>query len=140
MNLKRIITPTTMFGETNRQLNNHINSNISPSEKETSTIGIVSEVHPTKACFVKCYSATDKSVIAGNKYVRLNHSAEEIAERWGTVRVGFRVQVKQIGPNGLLGCSAIIIGTEGEDQEEDKVENRSEKGLYAIFSPGISIG
>lgn len=132
------ITPTTSQGEIQRKTERAIASFPGLHEGVRRTTGVINKVHPEKPRLIKAYDLQG-SAIAGNSWIELNHSAQEIAERWGTVRIGFRVRVTFAGPSGAS-ADAMIVGTEGQDINDLLEANEAEQGLYAVFSPGIGIG
>jgi hypothetical protein len=133
------ITPTTKHAENQRQVDSSVGGMAGPHEQQRRTIGIITKVHPDKPRLIKARSSIDSTPLANNAWIELNHSAQEIAERWGTVRVGFRVRVTFSGPSGA-GADASIVGVEQQDVTEPVQSNEAARGLFAIFSPGIGIG
>lgn len=135
---KVISSPVSNNAETNREIQTGIASFPGLHDGVRQTFGYISELHPEKP-LIKAY-ADDGTKIAHDKYIVLNHSTSEIAERWGTVRVGMRIKVEYTGPDGG-GASATIVGLEGEKvAEEILIDNNIQRGLFAIFSPGIGLG
>jgi len=118
--------PSTIGSEENRQRDSSISSS-SPHTGVHTTFGTVTQVHPEKPLLVKAYDM-DGYPIAEGGWIRLLHSSAEIAERWGLVSIGFRVQVTLSGPTGA-NASATIAG----DADEPPTSMEVEKGLYAIF-------
>lgn len=100
--------------------------------------GIVTKVHPTKSRLVKARHAFDGSPLADDRWIELNHSAQEIIERWGTIRIGFRLRVTLSGPSGI-GADATVISTELQEINEPNQINEASRGLWSIFTPGSSI-
>lgn len=137
--ISKVITPTTKTGESNRQSESTMNAFPGVHEQVRTTIGVVTQIHPEKSRFVKAYSKYDGATLANGDWIELNHSAQEIAERWGTVRRGFKIKVSYTGPSGA-GADGTIIGTEKQDIEEPPQPNEAARGMYAIFTPGIGIG
>ena len=131
--ISRVITSTTNMGERERVASNN---QIEPHNKIDRAVGLVSHVHPEKPRLVKAYNETDYSPLANGDWILLNHSAQEIAERWGTVRPGFRIQVTFAGPSGAK-ADGTIIGAENQNIEEPPVANEVARGLFALFAPGI---
>lgn len=131
------INPTTSHAETQRSTNNSISSMAGPHEQTKKATGRIVRLHPDKPRLVKI-NALDGTPLANGSWVELNHSAQEIAERWGTVRTGFRVRVHFSGPSGA-GADATIIGTEGKDVTEPSQPNDVARGLFAAFPPGIGL-
>lgn len=132
------ITPTTSQGEAQRKVESAVASFPGLHEGTRRSVGIVNKVNPNKPRLIKAH-AMDGTPLANNNWIELNHSAQEIAERWGTVRIGFRVRVTFTGPSGAS-ADAGIIGTEGQDVNDPFIPNEAQQGLYAVFAPGIGIG
>jgi hypothetical protein len=130
-----VMTPTTKHAENQRQVSNAIGGLPGPHEQQKRTIGIINSIHPNIPRFVKANSALDGTPLANGAWIELNHSAQEIAERWGTVRVGFKIRVSFAGPAGA-GADASIISTENIKLTEPHQPNEAERGLFAIFAPG----
>lgn len=133
--ITRKMTATTRQAEQQRQSDNAIGLLPDAQDGVRKVVGIVSKVNEERPRLVKANSI-DGSPIANGGWIELNHSADEIAERWGTIRSGFLVRVTVSGPDGG-GADAIIIGTEGHDVAEPPVLNDAERGLFLIFPPGM---
>ena len=118
--------PGTVTGEQNRQRDLSMSST-SPHMGVHTTFGTITQVHPEKPLLVKAYDM-DGYPIADGEWIRLLHSSIEIAERWGLVSIGMRVQVTLTGLTGS-DASATIAG----DVEEPYTSTEVTKGLYAIF-------
>ena len=118
--------PSTVGSEQNRLRDASVSSN-SPHMGTHTTFGTVTQVHPEKPLLVKAYDM-DGYPIADGEWIRLLHSSTEIAERWGQVSIGFRVQVTLTGLTGS-DATAIISG----DVDEPHTSTEVAKGLYAIF-------
>ncbi len=131
----RKMTATTRQAERQRQDENAIGLLPDAQDGVRKVVGVISKVNEEKPRLVKANSI-DGSPIANGGWIELNHSADEIAERWGTVRTGFRIRATVSGPDGS-GADAVIIGVEGQDVIEPVVLNDSERGLFAIFPPGV---
>jgi hypothetical protein len=134
---KVISGPLTTTGENTRSVERNINSIPGPYEQQRKVIGVVSKVHSTKPRLIKANTSSGYPIANGN-WIELNHSAQEITERWGTVRIGFRVRVSYSGPSGQS-ADAIITGVEEHDIEEPHQENDAARSLYAIFTPGNGV-
>lgn len=132
--IKKPSMATTQWQEHTRQMDNSIGQFPGPQDAPRRVEGIVNAVHPNRPRLVKAHAA-DGTPLAGDKWITLNHSAQEIAERWGTVRIGFRIRATFTGPIGA-GADASIIGTEGQTVEDPVIENEAAQGLYAVFCPG----
>lgn len=132
------IAPTTSQGESARTTERAVAGFPGLDDGVRRVMGIIKAAHPERPRLVKAY-ALDGTPIANGSWIELVHSAQEIAERWGTVRIGFRVRVLYTGPEGS-GADGIIVGTEGQDIHEGPIPNEAQQGLYAIFAPGIGIG
>jgi len=135
--ISKVISPTTVLGERNRQLNGTIDAMPSSHEAIKTVYGIIIELHPDKVRYFKA-STEDQTPICNNNYILLKHSAQEIAERWGTIRVGMKVKVVYAGATGNSGDGE-IIGSEETSMTDPIIDNISERGLYFIFTPGSSI-
>jgi hypothetical protein len=130
---------TTGVGEDLRQLDTSVQSFPSSSEQTRQIVGVVGEVHPENPRFVKAYEPSGAMICEGN-WIELNHSADELAERYGTVRAGFKLRVTIWGAGTGIAGNAIIIGTEDSFISEPYTNNEVEQGLYQIFNPGIGVG
>lgn len=130
--------PTTLHGEVQRQTDGAISAFPGIGEGSRQATGIIKKIHPDRPRLIKAY-ADDGTPLANDSWIELNHSAQEIAERWGTVRLGFRVRVTFAGPSGA-GADATIIGAEQESVSEPHIPNEAARGLFAIFAPGIGVG
>jgi len=119
------------FGESSRRTESDIGAAPGIEGTPHRTSGTVNKVHDTKPRLVKA-NDEDGSPLANGRWIHLDHSAGEIAERWGTVRVGFKVRVTSTGPAGGS-ADAKVIGAENEDVEESHVPNDAATGLWAIF-------
>jgi hypothetical protein len=124
----------TSLNESNRQQEG-TSGFTGPQDRINIVTGIIHEVNSNFLRFVKVHDTTGLK-IAGDNWIELSHSAQEIAERWGTVRVGFKVRVIVAGINGSNGASATIIGTEVDKVDEPPTPNSSERGLFSIFRQG----
>lgn len=129
--ISKVKAATTLNGEMERQLTQDIGAAPGITEGARSEMGTISKVHPNYPRLVKAY-ADDGTPLANDSWIELNHSAQEIAERWGTVRLGFRVRVNFTGPAGSS-ADASIIGAEQESVREPHVNNTATRGLWAIF-------
>jgi hypothetical protein len=127
-------SPTNNYTENARKVDLSTLSSTSQNSNNQKITGIVNEVHPKNPRFIKAYSSNG-AMISDGKWIELTHLAQEIAERWGTVRVGFEVKVNISGPNGV-GSDAYIIGSETQSIDSAHIPNEAEQGLYYIFCPG----
>lgn len=118
--------PSTITSEQDRQRDSSMSST-SPHMGTHTTFGTITQVHPEKPLLVKAYDM-DGYPIADGEWIRLLHSSKEIAERWGLVSIGMRVQVTLTGLTGS-DASAVIAG----DVDEPHTSTEVAKGLYAIF-------
>jgi len=134
-----IIAPTNSFVQQQKDTDASVNSFPGSIAGIRSAMGQVTEVHPEKAKLVKAVDIYDGSPIADGGWIELDHSPQEIAEKWGTVKVGFRIRTLYTGSNGE-GCSGTITGTLEDSVQSVKVANTAARGLFAIFAPGIGIG
>jgi hypothetical protein len=133
--ISKATSPITSTGE---KLRLNTSEQVGSSSQLHRATGIVSRVHNTKPRLVVAYDENDQSPLANGDWIVLNHSAQEIAERWGTIRPGFRIQVTFMGPSGAK-ADATIIGTENQTTEEPPVANEIARGLFALFAPGIGV-
>lgn len=129
------MTPTTSHAENQRQVSGSISGMPGPHQQQKRTSGIIVKIHPEKPRLVKA-NAADGTPLANGQWIELNHSAQEIVERWGTVRVGFNVRVTFSGPSGA-GADATIVSAEEQALTEPHQPNEAARGLYALFAPGI---
>lgn len=100
------------------------------------SFGIIREVHPSQL-MIKGYEINGVS-LANDKWIPLNHTPLEIAERFGTVRPGMKLLVNYSGADGSS-ANAFIIGVEDDEQYGQSTfsSNNAERGSYRIFGPGI---
>lgn len=131
-------SPTTGLGESFRQTDSAFSALPGPQEQTRQEVGIVDTVHPSLPRLVKAHSQNG-GAIAGGSWIELNHSADEIAEKYGTVRVGFKIRVLLTGSLGGNSANATIIGTEDQSLSDPPIPNEVDQGLFAIFAPGIGI-
>ena len=133
-NISKVFNPTTITAENKRQVSNSLLSLPGVQEQLRRVQGIVIEVHSKLPRLVKA-KQTNGTPIANGNWILLNHSAQEIAEKWGTVRLGFKVVVNYSGPAGG-NADATIVSTEGKEVNEPPQSNEASRGLYYIFAPG----
>lgn len=130
--------PTTSLGEAQRTSQNQMASMPGLQSSIQMAYGVISEVHDTKP-LIKAVT-DDGRYICSNKWILLSHSLDEIVARFGRIRKGMRVQISYTGPDGAQ-ATALIVGVEGEKQGDGtQLENKVQKSLYAIFTPGSSSG
>jgi len=100
--------PITSIGEDQRQ--ESIDKAASPSLFETvrEVDAVIKEVHEKKL-LVKVYATGSAAVVANNQWIPLSHSPQEIAERFGTIRVGMTVRVSYQGPSGLNARAVVVL-------------------------------
>ena len=134
----RISTPTTHHGEERRQINASLNAIPSVSEQNQRISGVITKIHPEEGGWVKV-RAIDGTPVANNNWIELNHSTDEIVDRWGTVQIGMKVRVAYSGPDGA-GADCTIIGKRERNPTNPHLPNAASQGLYAIFAPGIGLG
>ena len=135
---KTIMTPISTHQEQSRATEAGISSSPGLHEGVRQTFATIYAIHPEKT-LIKAYD-DNGSNIANDKWVPLNHSSREIAERFGTVRIGMRVMVSFTGPDGGS-ANAFIVGNEGEkNANEPQTENAAQRGMFRIFAPGSGIG
>jgi hypothetical protein len=100
--------------------------------------GVITAVHDSLPR-IKAHTDIGEA-IANGSWITLDHSLSDIVERFGKLRKGLRVRVSYTGPDGGQ-ASATIIGVENEQVGQGtQIENKIQKGLYAIFGPGIGLG
>jgi hypothetical protein len=133
------IAPTTKYGEEVRRIDAAVDALPGAHEQLRRSIGIVRKVHEQYARLVKATDAYDGSILANGEWITLNHTAQEIAERWGTIQIGFKIQLTMSGPAGET-VDAKVIGESAVSTTELHVPNSVARGLFAIFAPGIGIG
>ena len=133
-NISKVFSPTTISAENRRQVSNSLLSLPGTQEQIRRVDGIITEINPDYPRLVKV-KQNDNSPVANGKWISLNHSAQEIAEKWGTVRLGFKVRVTYSGPAGV-NADATIIATEDKNVNEPHQANEADRGLYLIFPPG----
>jgi len=125
--------PQTGFGEDQRASSMDAIASPGLIESARNVDGVINEVHE-RLPLVKAYNTLDGTVVAGNRWIRLLHSPEEIVDRFGTIRIGMHVRITYTGPIGE-DASAIITLNEGD--QIDKVEalpNEKPLGLWEIFA------
>lgn len=132
-------SPITELGEELRQNDNHTTGRPGLHEMTRQVVGIVDSVDDTHARWVTAHEPSGKLILNGG-WIELNHSAREIAERYGTVPVGTMLRITVYGPGDGITANATIIDTEGNGADEPHYSNDADRGLYEIFSPGIGIG
>ena len=126
--------PTSLLDEDSRSQQNETASQ--PGQESTiQTIqGIITSVHDSSP-LIKAHTNIG-AAIAGGQWIPLDHSLSDIVERFGKLRKGLRVRVSYTGVDGI-NATAAIVGAEGEQSGEGSlIENKMQKGLFAIFTPG----
>lgn len=136
--ISKVFSPLTTNTEAQRKVGGAIQSTQSVYDQPTRVAGIVTKVHPKKPRLVKARHAFNNTPLANDRWIELNHSAQEIIERWGTIRVGFRIRATLSGPSGV-GADATVISTELQAINEPTQVNEATRGLWSIFTPGSSI-
>ena len=130
--------PTTIMGEEARVQQNTIAAMPGLQSSSQQIIGNITEVHESQP-LIKASTDTN-TVIANGQWIPLSHSVDEIAARFGTIRKNMRVLVMYSGPAGTQAIAS-IIGVEGEKYGSSTLrDNTAQKGLFAIFPPGIGVG
>ncbi len=100
--------------------------------------GTITSIHDSRP-LIKAHTDIGEA-IANGSWITLDHSLSDIVERFGKLRKGLRVRVSYTGPDGSQ-ASATIIGVENEKVGQGtQLENKIQKGLYSIFSPGSGVG
>jgi hypothetical protein len=134
-----IMTPTTGSAEVERHTDAAVSAYPGLHEGIRYVEGAITSVHEDRP-LVKAHS-DDGSPIADGRWIRLNHSVQDIAERFGTVRLGSRLSVMYQGPSGSDAAATIISSSKTERYASEKlVPNTVARGLFALFPPGIGIG
>ena len=131
-------SPTTGLGMDIQKADQSINGMPGPGEQVKTVVAIVDGIHPTLAQYVTAHTEDGAPILSDpDSWIELNHSGAEIAERWGQVRVGFRLRciVSGAGKTGVS-ANATIISTEGQDSSQPPIANDSAQGLYLVFAPG----
>lgn len=137
MKISKVIPgASTILGEEKRKDVAGELSTPSLADAPKTLIGTIYKVHDQYP-LVKVYDSVDGTVVANDKWIPLSHSPREVAERFGTIRVGMKTSVTCYGPNGLNAFAYIIMEENEEIGEEEFVENEMETGLWEIFKPGI---
>lgn len=137
--VSRVIAPTNVINEDQHRLERAQLAFPGLLDGAKRTTGIIKEINSESPRLVRAYDEEDGTVLCDGKWIELNHSAQEIAEKWGKVQVGFKVRVTYYGPSGS-GADATIIAKQNDDIQEPGIENDVARGLYAVFAPGIGIG
>jgi hypothetical protein len=130
--------PTTLLDEDARVSRNETASMPGQDSTVQTIHGVITEVHAS-APLIKAHTNIGAAIANGN-WITLDHSLSDIVERFGKLRKGLRVRVSYTSVDGL-NASATIVGIEGEKPGQGTlIENKVQKGLYAIFPPGVGIG
>jgi hypothetical protein len=130
--------PTTLLEEESRSQRNDTAAQPGQSNTIQTIQGVITEVHDS-APLIKAHTNIGVA-IADGQWITLDHSVSDIVERFGKLRKGLRVRVSYTGAEGI-NASATIIGVEGESPGQGtQLENKVQKGLYAVFGPGCGIG
>jgi hypothetical protein len=125
----------TILGEQQRQLQQGISHLPDSSSAIKQMYGIIIDIDPANP-LIKARTPEGRA-IADGQWIPLNYSVDEIVERFGTIRKGMNVLVQYTGPSGSS-ASAFIVGNEGEQLASGTLlENKINKGMYALFYPGI---
>jgi len=122
---------TSVHTEKQRQLEHAVGAAPGVGGGAGKGVGTINTLHDEKPRLVKAHD-DDGVPLANGNWIELNHSAQEITERWGTVREGFRIRVSFTGAVGTS-ADGTIIGAENEDALEPHVSNEASVGLWAIF-------
>jgi hypothetical protein len=128
---------STSFGEDMRKITGESLSAPGLLETSRQVDGTIYKVHESSP-MIKAYSS-DGSIIAGDRWIPLAHSPEEIIERFGTVRVGMGVHVTYSGPDGGYALASVMFNEGDNLGEEEVLPNDVSLGLWEIFTPGIGI-
>lgn len=133
-----VVNAATSLGEQARNQEQYKSAQRQPHEGLRQAYGTIIEVHKTKPLI---RASSDKGCnSAGNKWIILNHGVQEIMERWGSVRTGFRVLITFSGGPDVGNANATIVGIEGEQTgNKDLLPNDAAMGFYRICSPGSGV-
>jgi len=129
---------TDLKGSTVHKEQQRVNNigTISQSVGAKHIMGIVVEVHPSKAMVKAMQPGTNRRISSG-KWIPLSHSPEDIIERFGTIRIGMGCYVVYDAP-GEFGAIGTLIHNEGDKfSQEEVLENKVSTATYAIFTPGV---
>jgi len=135
---RRVIAGTTLMSERQRSVDGEMVSNPAMLEGLHAQFGNISEVHPAMS-WVK--AKDNKGIPIGDprKWIPLNHSAKELAERFGKVTIGMRVLVIYKGPNVKDASAFIVAETAIKKPVANFVPNVASIGIQKIFPPGSGI-
>jgi hypothetical protein len=134
---QRIMNPITTIAEDTRHNQSRADAFSAEQNALRHTFGTIQGLDSEGKPAVIVYDDSGQQV-AGGSLIPLNYPSERIPELWGTIRIGMRVLVLFTGPDGGS-ASAFIVGTEGEKNlNSPVVVNDAERGLFAVFSPGIT--
>jgi len=126
--------PTSLLDEDARSQRNESAAQPGQESAIQTIQGVVTSVHDSSP-LIKAHTNVGVA-IAGGQWIPLDHSLSDIVERFGKLRKGLRVRVSYTGVDGI-NATASIVGLEGESSGEGTlIENKMQKGLYAIFTPG----
>jgi len=133
-----ISSPTTLSGEKRREMSEEKLSSPGLINLPKQVYGSITEIHDTLP-LIKAYDPNSGNSIAGNRWIPLIHSPEEIAERFGTIRIGMGVSVNSNGPGEMRAVAQIITNEYQNIAEDDVIPNTVELGLWEIFTPGAGL-
>jgi len=125
----------TILGEENRKQSMETIGSPSLFETSRQVEGTIYKVHEEKL-LIKVYETANGATIAGDNWIPVSHSPQEIAERFGTIRQGMSVLVSYEGPTGSNAIASIILNEQEKTGEEGFTSNKLRAGLYEIFKPG----
>jgi ABC-type sulfate transport system substrate-binding protein len=130
-----------MIGSNNISKTNYAeDSRISQQENQRNQLdrhkilhGIITDIHKEKN-LIKANSETGTSLANGD-WIPLNHTIDEVIERFGKLRKGMTVRVDSDGVSSGQAI-ATIVGLESDTVSQDtSLINEVEKSLFAIFVP-----
>lgn len=141
------MSSTGIIGKVNAAPDNHYSQSQKNMDQQISSFPMletsrevlakVSEVDPDRPKFVKAVSLDDPRVhIANAQWIKVNHGDQEIVDRWGKIRIGFKLRILFNGPTED-GAVAYVTGSNDEETDTGAVSNEQTMGLWAIFAPGI---
>jgi hypothetical protein len=135
--ISKVGAPVTSGGESARQLEKAVAGDAGNTIH--TVYGKIVKVDSGKP-LIQVRNLQSGAMLAGSRFMPVNHSVREIAERWGKLKKGMKVLVQYTGPD-QGDASAWIIKDADETLMEDSLEeNTISMGLYKIFAPGIGIG
>jgi len=124
-------SPTTSFGEDNRNIGMDILALPQPGEAVSIRNGRIYRVDSRRNA-VKVHNF-DGSPIAGDEWIHTIHSPEEIVRRWGKLRRGQPVIVWTTGLNENHSVVQVVGAIGGRYVAKESHKNELEVFAYEIF-------